>query len=272
MKSSSQYSVIRFLNFQVYKPEEDSEFDSSNKKAITLYQTKLKLVIGEDTGSFSTVSLTNGFSADRKIEFKDGPSYVGFDLAIFYKSSKFIEFPEGTLKIRLNDHTVTAMRQSSSLRDVYFLKVYIADAVDQPPCFIYFDRSMNDPSNQAFIHTKDATSKLIMEAYDTLEKLLSRNIINLYDLALVENEEFYPVVINETKISMCFGYVSLMGEDDGEEGGKSVKGEKGMNVSIKNKNNALPSIKDQLALRIKELENENLVMRTNYNKIKVLLL
>ena len=251
---------------------------NQNKKPHTIYEARFNLVEGEDSGNFSTVALKPGHSVDRRLDVRDTlgratPLYFSIDLNFVYRSNRFIESPEGTLSVRLSEEDVSYLKQTSSFRDVFFLKMYIADIKKPEYYFINLDRTVEEESNQPKVQTSQWNNKLVIEAFTGGDQILGRTLVTIADIPFVGGEELiYPIVINEVKVMFSLAYYPVFDEEQeistkGSKAGENVNAAKS---DKNNKKNKEMTLKEKLAYRIHEIEAENILLGTKINKKKVL--
>ena len=253
-------------------------FDNTqNKKPHTLYEARFQLTEGEDNSNFSTVALKPNLCVDRRLDIRDtlgraNPLYFSLDLNFTYRSNRFIESPEGTLSVRLNEEDVSYLKQVSSFKDVFFLKLYLADAKKPEYYFINLDRTVNEESNQPKIQTSDWNNKLVIESFSAGDQILGRCLIPIAELPLSSGDEIiYPVVINEIKVLFSIAYYPIFDEEQevsakGSATGKNLNAEE----AAKAKKNKTLSLKEKLAHRIHDIEAENVLLNTQINKCRVI--
>lgn len=235
---------------------------------------------GNDEGNI--IKLKPNCGTERKVSVKDnigeksGSTNLDFNFRFVFKANKFIDSPEGVLSVRLLNSEVESLRQTTPIGAINSLKVYLSDAQKQigdSAAFVFMERSLDDALNQPKIQTYDWTNKLVVEAYGSGEVLLSRTLIHLSDIAFVNQQEVIKtVVLNGVRVNFFFGYTSILGEDAAEDGsfkasrqnltqgGQNQKGATAKNLGIV----------ENLKQRIKDLEKENLVLRTNVSKTNVI--
>jgi len=236
---------------------------------------------GEDS---KVIKLKPNCSTERRISIQDnigeksGATTLDFNFRFVFKANKFIDSPEGVLGVRLINSELENLRQNhnSSILAINSLKVYLSDAgkqLNDSAAFIFMERSLDDALNQPKIQTYDWTNKLVIEAYGAGEALLSRSLIHLTDIPFKSQEEVIKtVVLNGARVNFFFGFTSLLGEDGQEDG--SFKGSR-QNQTQGGQNQKGTAAKplgmvENLKQRIKDLEKENLVLRTNVSKTNVI--
>jgi len=247
-----------------------------------LFETEFSLK-GSDTiddDDFKTICLKPNSSSERKIEVKDeighkgSQTIVNFNFRFVYKVNKFIDYPEGVLNIRLINSEIEALKQRTSLSNVNNLKIYLSDInkeIDDTPAYIFMERSLDDSINHPKIQTYDWTNKLVIEAYDSGDNLQGRAFIHLSDIPIITQEVIKQIVINGTRVSFVFSYIPLLSDDLQNmlslKGTTSQQGQGAGDKKGATKNTA--GILENLKQRIKDIENENLILRTNVNKKNV---
>jgi len=245
----------------------------------------LKASDGTDTNEDSKViKLKPNCSTERKLSVQDSigdksrATNLDFNFRFVYKANKFVDSPEGVLNVRLLNSELETLRQNhnSAILAINSLKVYLSDAQKQigdSAAFIFMERSLDDSMNQPKIQTYDWTNKLVIEAYGAGEALLSRTLIHLTDIPFTSQEEVIKtVVLNGVRVNFFFGYTSLLGEDGQDDG--SFKGSRQNQTQggqgQKGTTGKTGGIVENLKQRIKDLEKENLVLRTNVSKTNVI--
>lgn len=228
------------------------------------------------------IALKPNYSVERKIQVKDdlvkktSPLIIPFHFRFIYKVNKFIENPEGILNVRLANSEAEYLKQHTSLRSIDSIKFYLSDPnkeVKDSPSYIFMERSLDDSQNQPKIQTYDWTNKLVIETYGAGDTLQGRTFIHLSEIPLlnVQEEVIKQVTINGVRMNVLFSYTPLLSEDVLDEQSEAITRQthnQGIQEKKGTSRKALGLI-ENLKQRIKDMENDNLILRTNVNKIKV---
>jgi len=262
-----------------------NEYEESSQMPI-LFETEFSLKSSDavNDDDYQVICLKPNSCTQRKIEIKDEIGHKGavtrlnFNFRFVYKVNKFIDYPEGVLSVRLVNSEIEALKEKTSLGNVNSLKVYLSDInkeIKDNASYIFMERSLDDQLNQPKIQTYDWTNKLVIEAYDSGEKLQGRAFVHLCDLPIISQEEFVrQIVINGIRINFVFAYTPLLSDDAQINEFVSLKGtvqQDGQGATDKKGGTRRQlGVLENLKQRIKDLENENLIIRTNVNKTSVI--
>ncbi len=267
---------------KIIKNPYTNEYEDSSQMPV-LFDTEFQLNSGEEVNDdeFGVISLKPNSSTERKIKVKDDighkgtETHVDFHFRFLYKVNNFIDFPEGTLEMRLDSSEVDALRETTILKETNSLKIYLSDLnkeIKDTPAYIFMERSLEEQFSQLKIQTYDWTNKIVIESYGSDDIIQARVLIHLSDIPFNSQEEVVKqVTLNGVRLNFVFGYTPLLNDDAQDitrNAGSLNRALDGKDT--KSNKNRVFGVAENLKQRIKDLESDNLVLRTNVNKVNVI--
>ena len=197
------------------------------------------------------------------------------NLFITYYANKFIENPEGTLSIKLNNDIMQFLQQNKYLENIAKFRFSVIGDKEKRIITLSFDD--NDDNSKNKLSTDDALDHIMIEGISQDDKTVSRIMLNLFEAEIdkIDDDLILYIIYQETKIPLFITYtpifiddqiINLKSPDNLIAGKPENELKKNKIIPIKQDNKI---VIDDLRRRVHEIEVENTQLTTKLTKEKV---